>query len=113
MEEYIFSKEERKNVIIIKIEGELRQNESIAFNDFVLNNQKDFLNICIDFSGVPYVDSMGVSILFRLFPSIVNKGGKIYSIDMNQNVFKLFKITQLTKYISVIDREELDNIFPL
>jgi len=77
---------------VVKVEGDIAMPDSERFKDFLLqrieNGTSDFI---LDFSGVPYVDSSGVSALLKLVQLAREEGGDIRLVGLNNRLNKLFE----------------------
>ncbi len=100
----IITKEEKPSVI--KLYGELDIYASQEFKDDsinLLNQNKD--DIYLDFTNLDYIDSTGLGALISILKEAQEMDKKIYLIEVNERIRKLFKITQLEEMFVFIGED--------
>ncbi len=102
------SQEQKNDVVICKIEGEINLNTSPElrkiFEELINKNVKKVL---VDFSQVGYIDSSGLATLIELFQRLKKISGKLRICDMQEKVKNVFEITKLHKLFEIYDSQEL------
>jgi anti-sigma B factor antagonist len=100
--------EEKSNCVILKLNGNLIEGPSSAeFNHiikrFIDVNQK---NIVVDFGDIKFINSTGLSILFRGYLAIENVGGKFKIVNLNSKLKNLLSITKLNTLFDIEENIE-------
>ncbi len=102
-----FSKE--NNRWEVELAGEIDIFKSAEFKDALLGliakNQSD---LRLDCKNLEYIDSTGLGALVTVLKKVKDYGGHIYLVNMKQNSFKLFKITNLDK-VFIIEGDDSDD----
>lgn len=62
--------------------------------------------IIFDFKYVNFMDSSGIGVIIGRYKKIVNHGGKVAVINMNNRVKKLFNLSGMGKIIEIYDTFE-------
>jgi anti-anti-sigma factor len=57
----------------------------------------------LDLSGLDFVDSSGISCLFRLHQRVADAGGMVVARGPSARIRRLFDMTQLNRLIAVLD----------
>lgn len=63
-------------------------------------------NLLLDFSGLDYISSAGLRVLFEAAYKIQDLSGKIGCYGVNANVRKIFSIADLQSDINIYDGQE-------
>lgn len=63
--------------------------------------EKDFKNVVLDLSGVPWVNSTGLGILITGYTSIKEAGGAMKVCNVKERVLSIFYISQLQSIFQV------------
>jgi anti-sigma B factor antagonist len=100
--------EEKSNCVILKLNGNLIEGPSSAeFNNIIKRyievNQK---NIVVDFGDIKFINSTGLSILFRGYLAIENVGGKFKIVNLNSKLKNLLSITKLNTLFDIEENIE-------
>ena len=102
------SQEQKNDVMVCKIEGEINLNTSPelrkTFDGFITNNVK---KVIVNFSDVGYIDSSGLATLIELFQRLKKIDGKLRICDMQEKVKNVFEITKLHKLFEIYDSQEM------
>jgi anti-sigma B factor antagonist len=94
-------------VVILDLDGkitmgvgdrELRQ----AIDDQILQNHKAVL---LNFSGVTYIDSSGISELVQSFKALRNLGGHLKIVNLSNKVYSTLQIAKLLPIFEIFDNE--------
>lgn len=62
--------------------------------------------IIFDFKYVKFMDSSGIGVIIGRYKKIVNHGGKVAVINMNDRVKKVFNLSGMSKIIDIYDTFE-------
>ena len=62
--------------------------------------------IIFDFQYVSFMDSSGIGVIIGRYKKIVNHGGRISVINMNNRLKKVFNLSGMNKIISIYDSFE-------
>lgn len=73
-------------------------------DDILLKRQVNY--IIFDFKYVKFMDSSGIGVIIGRYKKIVNHGGKIAVINMNDRVKKIFNLSGMGKIIDIYDTFE-------
>ena len=57
----------------------------------------------LDLSGLEFVDSSGISCLFRLHQRVADQGGMVIARAPSPQIRRLLEMTQLNRLIAVVD----------
>jgi anti-anti-sigma factor len=98
-------KDEECNCVILKLSGNLIEgSNSEEFNNIVKSLSKENKNnILVDLKDVIYVNSTGLSILFRGYRTIDAAGGKFKLVNVKDKFRKLLSITKLDTLFEIED----------
>lgn len=103
-----FNSEIKKEVLIIRLEGDL-----IGENDgtTLLAKATDaihekVLKCVIDISKLRYINSSGIGVLITILTKFRNKGGEVFLLNPSESVQKLLVITKLNAIFQVAKTEE-------
>jgi anti-sigma B factor antagonist len=103
-----FSSEIKKEVIIIRLEGDLiGENDGTALlakaTDAI---QEKILKCIIDISKLRYINSSGIGVLITILTKFRNKNGEVFLLNPSESVQKLLVITKLNAIFQVAKTEE-------
>lgn len=95
--------DERSSFVILKLNGNLIEGpETHEFNDIIARYIKqNKTNFIIDFSDIKYINSTGLSIIFRGYLSISKAGGKFKIANLNSKLSNLLSITKLNTLFEI------------
>ena len=83
--------EQLNSITVVTIEGELAVPDSDRFKDFLMERiQGGTIDMVIDFSDVPTIDSSGISALLALLQASRRKGGDIRIASVNDRIEEVF-----------------------
>ena len=90
-------KRDESNCIVLKLTGYLIEGtESEEFNNIVKSlTKEDNNNIIVDLANVNYINSTGLSILFRGYRTIDSVNGVLKLVNVNDKFRQLLSITKL------------------
>lgn len=88
---------EKNNCVIMRLVGNLIEDaKSEEFNQIVKSLTKENKrNIIVDLADVRYINSTGLSILFRGYRTIDSAGGIFKLVNVNEKFRQLLAITRL------------------
>jgi anti-sigma B factor antagonist len=102
------NQEQKNDVMICKIEGEINLNTSPELRKiFDTTINKNIKKVLVDFSQVGYIDSSGLATLIELFQRLKKIDGKLRICDMQDKVKNVFEITKLHKLFEIYDSQEM------
>lgn len=87
---------EDKEYLKVELKGDLDVYSEKEFKDFVKENleEKD-LDLVFDFKELDYIDSTGLGLFMNVYKMQESKSKSVKIINAKDNVYKLFKITDL------------------
>lgn len=89
--------EKKENSLLIVLKGDLDVYSEKEFNDFARENLlSEDSDMVFDLKDLSYIDSTGLGLFMKLYNEQKNKEKSIKIINAKDNVYKLFKITDLT-----------------
>lgn len=68
--------------------------------------EKDFKNVVLDFSGVPWINSTGLGIIISGFHSIKAADGVMKVCSVKERVLSIFYISQLENIFEVFETRD-------
>ncbi len=69
--------------------------------------QGDGIKLILDFRNVQFLSSAVLGLLIRVSKKVYERNGKLRLCNINPNIYKIFKITRLTKIFDIY--EDLDS----
>ena len=73
-------------------------------DEILLKRQVNY--IIFDFKYVNFMDSSGIGVIIGRYKKIVNHGGRVSVVNMNDRVKKVFNLSGMSKIIDVYDTFE-------
>jgi len=107
----ILSKEERKDCLVVKMEGEFVFDEVPKFENFVTTHKGKNNNIAIDLKKVVFLDSSGMGSLVKMLNYMKQKSGGFYLINVSNDILKIFEIADLITFFKVLSESEFKSLF--
>lgn len=103
-----FSSEIKKEVLIIRLEGDLiGENDGAAIlvkaTDAIHDN---VLKCVIDIAKLRYINSSGIGVLITILTKFRNKDGEVFLLNPSESVQKLLVITKLNAIFQIAKTEE-------
>jgi len=94
--------------IVLSLTGELEMGNSSTLKDEVVEQfiSKGQVNIALDFSGLEYIDSSGLGVVVSLHKRCKQNGGRLAIFNMNETLYRLFKLTSLEKALNIYPDEQ-------
>jgi anti-sigma B factor antagonist len=95
--------DDRNDFVILKLNGNLIEGpETHEFNEIIAKylkiNKKKFI---IDFADIKYINSTGLSIIFRAYLAIAKAEGKFKIANLNSKLNNLLSITKLNTLFEI------------
>jgi anti-anti-sigma factor len=103
--------EEKDDIFILRIEGELRLTEAPARSISIQKLVKEQLELgktkfILDFKKVAFIDSYGIGDLVASYVSAQNKGAKLKIAGLSLKVRLVLNYCGIPKIIEIFDDEE-------
>jgi stage II sporulation protein AA (anti-sigma F factor antagonist) len=97
--EIVFTK--NKNNLIVKPCGEIDHHSSVELRREIdrAYSRSKAKNLIFDFSEVEFMDSSGIGIMIGRYRELAQQGGKVYAININGSVGRIFGISGLSRII--------------
>lgn len=104
----IIEKRSRGRVTILDIEGAIKLGESAEFFSDTLDNvlRKEKTHVVIDFSGINYIDSTGMSELIGYLSKFSGENRQIVLVNPSPRILKLLKVVRLEKAFKIFADED-------
>lgn len=88
----------KDDLLEIQLKGDLDVYSEKEFRDFAKENLSgENLDMVFDFKDLNYIDSTGLGLFMNLYKDQMEKNKSIKIINAKDNIYKLFKITDLTE----------------
>lgn len=88
----------KSDSIVIELNGDLDVYSEKEFKEFVEENlSSEDKDLIFDFKELEYIDSTGLGMFMNLYKEQKQKNKSIKIINPKDNIYKLFKITDLTE----------------
>lgn len=97
----------KKNVLIIRLKGELDQAsaEALKYRVSEVIDKYRIKNLVINMREVPFMDSSGIGFIIGRYTQLKMRKGKIVICSMNQMVERIFNLSGLKKICLVTSNE--------
>jgi stage II sporulation protein AA (anti-sigma F factor antagonist) len=97
----------RKNILIIRLKGELDQASvtNLKYRVSEVIDKYRIKNLVINMSEVPFMDSSGIGFIIGRYTQIKQRKGKIVICSMNEIVERIFNLSGLKKICLVAKTE--------
>lgn len=97
----------RKNVLIIRLKGELDQASvtSLKYRVSEVIDKYRIKNLVINMRDVPFMDSSGIGFIIGRYTQLKQRRGKIVICSMNDIVERIFNLSGLKKICLVASSE--------
>lgn len=102
---------EKGKFFSIELSGELDHHYAAEIRDKV--DRKFYKSACkdmvVDFSDVTFMDSSGIGLLIGRYKNVKEKGGKMYAVNLNPSIKRMFDMAGLRKIIDCAESvDDLD-----
>lgn len=91
---------------IVKISGEVDLDNYREFGDSLQKSVEGTPYIVVDFSELNYLNSMGLSMIMKMYRKTRKDESVVRLCGMNPHIRKLFAITRLDKILDIDDNME-------
>lgn len=82
--------------LILEVKGDLDVYSEDKFKDFIEASLKPIeKDLVIDLKDLNYLDSTGLGLFMKVYKLVTEKGYEFKIINPKENIYKLFKITDL------------------
>ena len=80
-------------------------NANTLGEDFEKQTAKGVKNYVINMKDLAMIDSAGIGVLFTILSTVQGMEGQAILLSPNQNIRKLFDITQVSTYFVILENE--------
>jgi len=96
------------NVHVVQFEGQIRISTQNDFKDHLDHLSADFgeKTVLLNMSGISYMNSAGIGIIVDSFKKFREKGGHLVISNLTPDIFRLFEVTKLNRFIEIFESEE-------
>ena len=91
-------------ILSTELDHHVARNVRMEVDEILMKKQIDYL--IFDFQYVNFMDSSGIGVIIGRYKKIVNHGGRISVINMNNRLKKVFNLSGMNKIISIYDSFE-------
>lgn len=106
-----FNHRDMKNHWLLAIKGRFTLVDKDHFQAALQNNQDSDKTICLDASGLEFIDSSGIGDLLKLKMEAAKNQKQICIFGLHDAVLKSFKIAKLDSVFEILSKEEYQNRF--
>lgn len=93
---------EKDDQLLIKLAGDLDIYSEDEFRDFIEKNLENIdRRLVIDIDDLDYLDSTGLGLFMKVYKLAKENGQDFKVINPKENIYKLFKITDLTEIFNM------------
>ncbi len=87
----------------IKITGEIDMHTSPELREVLLSLIKKSKNqcICVDFSGVTYIDSSGIATFVEGLKAIRSSGSRLFFYGLPESIMEIFRFSRLDRVFEI------------
>jgi len=89
---------------VVAVSGELDADSVPALSDLLEESTAD--QVVVDLSGVPFMDTTGLSLMLDWHRRLDGTGGEFRMAALQPAVHKLFRLTELTEVMHIHDTVE-------
>ena len=105
-EKLIIAKEDRRDCLVVKLDGEFIFDEVAKFENFVKANRGKNHNIAIDMKKLVFLDSSGMGSLVKLLNFTRQISGGFYLYNVPEEVRKIFEVADLISFFNIVTESE-------
>ena len=91
-------------ILSTELDHHVARNVRMEVDEILMKKQIDYL--IFDFQYVNFMDSSGIGVIIGRYKKIVNHGGRVSVVNMNDRVKKVFNLSGMSKIIDVYDTFE-------
>jgi len=98
----------RNNNLVIRLDGDIDHHNAQIIRDAVNRelHRRDAKNLVFDFAGVDFMDSSGIGLIIGRYKEVNAAGGKLFAININPKLNRIFDISGLKKIIQCYESLE-------
>ena len=95
-------------VHIVQLEGQIRISTQNDFKDHLdaLSAEYGDKSVLLNMTGISYMNSAGIGIIVDAFKKFREKGGRLSMCNLTADIFRLFEVTKLNRFIQIFENEE-------
>ncbi len=94
-------------IILFIMQGEITPGTTKDFDRAMYKYlSEDYSVIGIDMKKIPYIDSYAISRLIKLSRIVKEKGGELVLMNMNDNIYQIFRMANFDRFFTIISGEE-------
>ncbi|ATW25245.1 STAS domain-containing protein [Candidatus Formimonas warabiya] len=97
---------EKEGVLTLVLNGRLDSAGAIQLDreiDKIISRIND--KLILDYAGVPYVNSSALRVVIKYAKELRESGKEFHMVNVNSDVYKVFKLTGFTSIIHIVRRE--------
>ncbi|MCS7204251.1 MAG: STAS domain-containing protein [Leptospiraceae bacterium] len=100
----------KDNRFVFQLDGSLDIYTSLDLKSSLEENIKESnVDVCIDLDKLNYIDSSGIGILIKSLNYIQSLNGNMCVANLKPSIEKIFKVSGLTTYFEIINRDEFES----
>jgi anti-sigma B factor antagonist len=94
---------ENATIITFTDEKILEEKDVQALQESIMSviEQAERINLILDFCNVRFLSSAVLGLLIRISKKVYERDGQLKLCSINSNIYKIFKITRLTKIFDI------------
>jgi stage II sporulation protein AA (anti-sigma F factor antagonist) len=96
---------ERNKNLVVRLNCEIDHHTAGEIRDKVERefSRSPAKNIMFDFTNVTFMDSSGIGMILGRYRTAEMKGGKVFALNINKQLSKIFEMSGLKKIINCFD----------
>lgn len=95
------------DIIIFELAGDMNiYNANSLGEDFEKQIKAGTKNFIVNMKNLVMIDSAGIGVLFTILSTVQELEGQAILLSPNQNIRKLFDVTQVSMYFTMLNSEE-------
>ncbi len=107
MDKLKIEKQVNKELLMLKISGELDASTAIKLDDEINGAlESNQINILVDCGDLNYISSAGFGVFVSYIKDLQTRAGKFVLYNLSNNVFETFKILGLNDLLTIADTEK-------
>ena len=99
---------EHKNLLIdfmaTELDHHIASEVRETIDDILISKQVK--NIIFNFKNINFMDSSGIGVIIGRYKKISSEGGKVFVVNVNPRVKKIFDLSGMNKIINIYDTYE-------
>lgn len=102
----VYKKRELRNHTIVTIEGSLDIYTAPSFKkDIHALIDGGIESLVMDMVNIRLLDSSGIALLANLHKKLKSEGGKLYLMNVNNDIIVILKLSSLDKFFTILNSE--------